>query len=227
MEKPVLDIVKQQETPKKTASVKLSPPKQEYPPSEFNPVETIEEPVYTKPKFPKATQEVAGYTMPDTEKINVDISDDLVVCDICNRKFLADRLDRHQEACSKSQKQRKVFDVKKARVQGTDMEKYQGKQQEQKPPKKNNWRAKHMAFIQLVRSARDGTTLPSSQLVDPNPDYVTCPHCARRFNEAAAERHMPHCKEKATAQARNQSQSKEALKKRISYKPPTPRKLKK
>ena len=26
-----------------------------------------------------------------------------------------------------------------------------------------------------------------------NPDYVTCPHCNRRFNEAAAEKHIPRC----------------------------------
>jgi hypothetical protein len=27
-----------------------------------------------------------------------------------------------------------------------------------------------------------------------NPDYVQCPHCNRRFNEAAANRHIPLCK---------------------------------
>lgn len=26
-----------------------------------------------------------------------------------------------------------------------------------------------------------------------NPDYVQCPHCGRRFNQAAAERHIPKC----------------------------------
>lgn len=26
-----------------------------------------------------------------------------------------------------------------------------------------------------------------------NPDYVQCPHCGRRFNESAAERHIPKC----------------------------------
>ena len=24
-------------------------------------------------------------------------------------------------------------------------------------------------------------------------DYVQCPHCGRRFNEAAADRHIPKC----------------------------------
>jgi len=28
-----------------------------------------------------------------------------------------------------------------------------------------------------------------------NPDYVQCPHCERKFNETAAERHIPKCKD--------------------------------
>ena len=28
-------------------------------------------------------------------------------------------------------------------------------------------------------------------------DRVTCPHCNRKFNEHAAERHKPHCEKKA------------------------------
>lgn len=46
-------------------------------------------------------------------------------CSICNRKFiLQDRLDKHYAICSKSKKPRRVFDTVKARVIGTDMEKY-------------------------------------------------------------------------------------------------------
>lgn len=26
-----------------------------------------------------------------------------------------------------------------------------------------------------------------------NPDYIQCPHCNRRFNQTAAERHIPQC----------------------------------
>ena len=46
-------------------------------------------------------------------------------CSICNRKFMEqDRLDKHILICSNSKKTRKVFDTAKARVVGTDMEKY-------------------------------------------------------------------------------------------------------
>jgi hypothetical protein len=31
--------------------------------------------------------------------------------------------------------------------------------------------------------------------VSTNPDYVQCPHCQRRFNQTAASRHIPKCKD--------------------------------
>lgn len=71
--------------------------------------------------------------------------------------------------------------------------------------------------------------------VDPNPDYVTCPACERRFNEESAKRHIPICKEKAAKKAlekslttkSNTKDKAEELKRRTTYKPPSPRKSKK
>jgi hypothetical protein len=49
----------------------------------------------------------------------------LFPCSICSRSFADElRLEKHQRACKKSTKPRKVFDMKKARVQGTELEKY-------------------------------------------------------------------------------------------------------
>ena len=51
---------------------------------------------------------------------------DMVPCDLCGRRFAADRLARHSAICAKvSQKKRKVFDPAKMRAKGTDMEPYQ------------------------------------------------------------------------------------------------------
>lgn len=70
------------------------------------------------------------------------------------------------------------------------------------PSKKNNWRRKHEEFIQAIRSAKqmkqhlaNGGKLSDLPPPPPseNPDYVQCPHCKRRFNEGAAERHIPKC----------------------------------
>lgn len=83
---------------------------------------------------------------------------------------------------------------------------------------------------------------PHVNIPDPNPDYITCPCCDRRFAEEAAKRHMPICKEKAQKKAllerpggkrRGASAAAlaappvkdkmEELKRRTAYKPPTPK----
>ncbi|KAK3932863.1 Zinc finger C2HC domain-containing protein 1C, partial [Frankliniella fusca] len=132
--------------------------------------------------------------------------DGLVGCPICSRRFLPDRVAKHQEICSRStQKKRKVFDPVAARVKGTEAEKYVRRAKnvpEPKAMKNNNWRRKHEDFIQTIRAAKqvqshiaNGGKL--SDLPPPPPsdysDYVQCPHCSRKFNQTAADRHIPKC----------------------------------
>lgn len=68
--------------------------------------------------------------------------------------------------------------------------------------KKSDWRRKHEEFIQAIRAAKEmqahlakGGKLSDLPPPPPseNPDYVQCPHCSRRFNQTAAERHIPKC----------------------------------
>lgn len=68
--------------------------------------------------------------------------------------------------------------------------------------KKSDWRRKHEEFIQAIRGAKkvqqhlaNGGKLSDLPPPPPseNPDYVQCPHCARRFNDSAAQRHIPKC----------------------------------
>lgn len=83
--------------------------------------------------------------------------------------------------------------------------------------KKSDWRRKHEEFIQAIRAAKEmqahlakGGKLSDLPPPPPseNPDYVQCPHCSRRFNQTAAERHIPKCatmkhnKPKPTAKAK-------------------------
>jgi len=73
-----------------------------------------------------------------------------------------------------------------------------------------NWRSKHEEFIRAIREAKqvqhylkqggDIRDLPPPTISEPDPSYIQCPYCLRRFNERAAERHIPHC---ATAIHRN------------------------
>ncbi|KAF5285600.1 hypothetical protein FQA39_LY16569 [Lamprigera yunnana] len=68
--------------------------------------------------------------------------------------------------------------------------------------KKNDWRKKHEEFIGAIRAAKmaqahiaKGGKLSDLPPPPPseNPDYVQCPHCGRKFNQSAAERHIPKC----------------------------------
>ena len=67
--------------------------------------------------------------------------------------------------------------------------------------KKNNWKSKHEEFIRNIRYAKQCADAEKSGKVadlpppppSENPDYVQCPHCSRKFNQAAAERHIPKC----------------------------------
>ena len=70
--------------------------------------------------------------------------------------------------------------------------------------KKSDWRTKHENFVQTIRYAKKVTEIEAqggnvAALPPPppsdNPDYQQCPHCSRKFNQAAAERHIPKCKD--------------------------------
>ncbi|XP_065354293.1 uncharacterized protein LOC135948780 [Calliphora vicina] len=144
-------------------------------------------------------------------------------CQYCQRQFNEDRLAKHEEVCGKmASKKRKIFDASKHRVKGTEAEIYvrKGKVSNSSVPKtvttvikktqeatntgekKSNWRKKHEEFIAAIREAKKVQAYLAkggklSDLPPPppseNPDYIQCPHCSRRFNQAAAERHIPKC----------------------------------
>lgn len=99
-------------------------------------------------------------------------------------------------------------------MEGTEAAKFvsKAKKESAKPqPKKNaKWKFEHEQFMNAIRAARGDSSAPSSgpsggkggakgsapapapSLIDPS--LVQCPHCERRFNETAAERHIPFCK---------------------------------
>ncbi|KAM3958083.1 LOW QUALITY PROTEIN: uncharacterized protein ACR2FA_007876 [Aphomia sociella] len=132
-------------------------------------------------------------------------------CTVCGRRFAPDRLAKHQEICKKAHtKKRKPFDVLKHRLAGTEAEPFINKLRKSQvnPPttkvnktQNSNWRQKHEEFIQAIRAAKQvqahlnagGKLSAPPPPPSENPDYVQCPHCSRRFNQAAAERHIPKC----------------------------------
>ncbi|XP_043522927.1 uncharacterized protein LOC122535450, partial [Frieseomelitta varia] len=137
-------------------------------------------------------------------------TDALVPCKMCGRRFAQDRITLHEQICTKTmQKKRKQFDTVMYRVKGTDLEPFVKKglakkqlEKSKKPEVKSNWRRKHEDFINAIRSAKQVqahlaaggklSDLPPPPVSD-NCDYIQCPHCGRKFNKAAAERHIPKC----------------------------------
>ncbi|XP_013049663.3 zinc finger C2HC domain-containing protein 1B isoform X1 [Anser cygnoides] len=137
-------------------------------------------------------------------------SQDLVPCRICGRHFAQDVLPRHEPICKKVfNKKRKPFNSFKQRLQGTEI----GTVKKQPPQKnqqvkKSNWRQQHEDFINAIQSAKEvtkavqeGRPLPPPPPPSINPDYIQCPYCSRRFNEAAAQRHIKFCEEQAARHA--------------------------
>lgn len=44
------------------------------------------------------------------------------------------------------------------------------------------------------KSGKSLANLPPPQPSAPDPSFIPCPHCGRRFSALAGERHIPHCK---------------------------------
>eukprot|EP01004_Peranema_trichophorum_P009798 NODE_854_length_2299_cov_48.321691_g728_i0.p1 GENE.NODE_854_length_2299_cov_48.321691_g728_i0~~NODE_854_length_2299_cov_48.321691_g728_i0.p1 ORF type:complete len:685 (-),score=161.29 NODE_854_length_2299_cov_48.321691_g728_i0:203-2257(-) len=134
--------------------------------------------------------------------------ENLIPCANCGRKFAAERLAKHQKACS-NMKHRKVFNSTAARVKGTEMQQFvnPNKKGKEPPPSekpKNDWKQQHEAFQEAMKQAKmvnkvikEGGNLADLPPPPPsaNPDYVGCPHCGRRFAPGTAERHIPKCAE--------------------------------
>ena len=65
----------------------------------------------------------------------------------------------------------------------------------------SKWKQQSQAFREAMKAARDyakakerGEEPPPPVISAPDPSLIPCPHCGRRFNEMAANRHIPQCK---------------------------------
>ena len=67
----------------------------------------------------------------------------------------------------------------------------------------------------MTQALAKGGPLPEYTPSAPNPDYIQCPHCERRFQQETAERHIPFCKEKSQRmQTKANAMGKDKLNKR-------------
>ncbi|KAK2843597.1 hypothetical protein Q7C36_011812 [Tachysurus vachellii] len=118
-----------------------------------------------------------------SQESNPDADFQLVRCEVCNRKFKEDRLEKHISICQKIQKpKRKVFNSSQHRLKGIDHVELLKKKGLYKAPEN----------IQPDHAPAAGGFQPRA---DPNPHYITCPHCTIRFAPEPAERHIPICQQ--------------------------------
>ena len=122
---------------------------------------------------------------------------DTVPCSICNRQFVADRLERHMKVCAKSQKKRKVFGESAERLKAREKAEAEEakKRDDEKAGKKALWKQQSEAFQNAMKAAvaiKNGQAPPAD--LPPVEDTRTpCPHCGRKFDALVAERHIPKC----------------------------------
>lgn len=111
-----------------------------------------------------------------------------VECRYCKRKFHRERVERHVLACEWASKKRPVFDIFKKRMPLLNEIKVKIS------PRKGNltyrysnskWQQQH---LQLLRNLRVET------VHNPNPEYVPCPYCTRKFAPNIAQNHIDICK---------------------------------
>jgi len=148
-------------------------------------------------------------------------SQSLLPCPDCQRCFAPESLQKHVKICKKVfASRRRVFDSSKKRVEGIpelqtileQQKKSKGrnaKAEAAKAEKASKWKEQSSQFREAMRAAREYAQAKESgnlqaYLKDNQPNakepYVDpslkqCPNCLRRFNEKAAERHFPICKD--------------------------------
>lgn len=143
-------------------------------------------------------------------------------CPDCGRKFNPIPYEKHVKICAKVfQQKRKAFDSAKMRIEAIpelveikSKEKRTGNKKKpvakQAPAddrpingtKQAKWKEQSEAFRAAMKAARQysdavktGAPLPPPPVASaPDPSLILCENCGRRFNEKAAERHIPQCK---------------------------------
>lgn len=189
------------------------PPPQSMPPQDEDVEDEREEELRREEEAKREAAERLNAEMEET----AENQEDLVPCGICGRNFRESVVARHEAACQKASKQRKVFDMKKQRADGVEglkeaqkeaaRDRKKGLVKEKPASVMPKWKLQHLQFQQAMAAAH-GTAPAVAQFggggggggmgggEDPLAGYdgrVPCPHCGRKFAEDTAERHIPKC----------------------------------
>ena len=78
---------------------------------------------------------------------------------------------------------------------GNDNERVAGEKVPKWKADREQFRAALKAGKEYSQAAAEGKPLPPVMASAPDPTLIPCPHCGRRFNDKAAERHIPKCQD--------------------------------
>ena len=133
----------------------------------------------------------------------------LVPCGICGRKFAADRLAKHEAACTKASQKRKPLNIKEQRMTAEQKKAARSAPRggSKRAGRAAKWKQESESFRAMLKQERRDKALLKAGVamsdlpppdVDPayqaaQDDRLECPSCGRFFNEQAHARHIQHC----------------------------------
>lgn len=118
-------VVRPAASPSKSSSSTSSPAQQSH--SRHTPSRTPSQAMSKVQSASAATPKAPSTARPSAKQgpKSAIARDDLEECKYCGRRFAGDRLQVHEDICSKTgKKKRKTYDATKHRVQGTELEQY-------------------------------------------------------------------------------------------------------
>ncbi|CAG9323691.1 ZC2HC1C_1 [Blepharisma stoltei] len=112
-------------------------------------------------------------------------------CKYCKRKFMAERIEKHQQACELASRKRPLFNMTKQRLPNVyeftershSVSRYSLKLQYPN----SKWQKQHLELLKNLQL--------SSESDSTYENYITCPHCSRKFGPIQAEKHIEKCKD--------------------------------
>jgi len=180
---------------------------------------------YNKPPPPKRTTKVnksmnSSYNkhaasanafidkLSELEGVTEVVEQQRIECRGCGRKFIRSALERHAKICKKVfQTKRKKFNIDRVDKDAKNAQNSGGcdenKLKKMRKKKKQSWKAKSGMLRDAIRASKGydhavKNGLPTNNIPYQSSTYddrVECPHCNRKFNEQAAERHIPKCRD--------------------------------
>jgi len=112
-------------------------------------------------------------------------STDRIPCKFCKKPFGFESLGPHEDSCGTPRNSKKQSQIKTV---------------ESTPIRKTSWRNKSMQLRSAIGSKLVSSKFTSSMNSNGSTEIesdglIQCPNCDRKFNQKAAERHLPRCKD--------------------------------